>query len=1085
MQTPTRFTISPSTQSGDVYATEFAFSANFPFAFVSYTWDFGDGVFEYNKSSVSHTYNYPGIYTVSLSAWTPEGFLIKDTAEINVDYVYRDAIVVEKLPNEYGLAGLPTEDPFVLSLTSAKIDQPIGIALQSLNTNSVPREAVPTKWQHITPKWRFVNADTNEVISGVYQLNTVPLYKNSKVVAVSATASFYYIDDLATITDEGKGCPLLIVATLSTQHFTYPPESLRYPYYSYSNSDVTRAFINWQISPAITTDLIVTENYISEVYPIKWSNIPIPVLVTCRFDKNKLGPAFTNIPSGITTGDVLSYPKTNVHGSFNTVKLVLSSESGIVPEHHYTVEVQDVSYSPLSAPLYFQATDSKKNITSGYVFTTVTPLTPLNETTVIAASTVTVNEITNPAGFGFPVGFPVRPHVFISHPKSGTINKITTVSYDEDSCDNIQYYASNGTLAKGTFETLRTPLLSSVDLSNYTLSGSTAIYGMGFDPILNRLYATDADDDTVYVFDSNSNLISAIDISLTTGVPYNVPSYVSIDENSNIWISLYGGQKLLKYDSNFNLLVSAVPSAYSSASSWFTLSSAGAYGSPFVEPPIVETDSYNDIWACYCHPMSSMLVKYDGTTGAEMLILDTTTFPVSSVPVSLSIDPFDNVWVACYDSNEIRCYSGVDGSHLYTIDQIYHPSYTAFDKSGRLWYTHGYNKLSVRDTTTHGTSSWEVDSVSQTLTAVSNFYSTSDVNNALFLNELWGGLIVDVFDTVWAIDSDVNIAYTFSVTSPESYSKIRLFPSPTSNYVILNDPTTITAIPLSAEIRSAQAAGDWCGNKWYQKYGDKFARYPVKGTSAPFKVLDLHNSYQIAKVNEEFNSSDYFRKLALPELLQNNDDLFELFLAAVAGDGKLSAEDAGRTIYERIANFVQTHGDFETAEINQLMSFAEQLSVSASRYGKEFPAEINRLLNLFSVNKHYLRGQIDYEPDINENIGSIITASEMITADTFIIMKDIIRGTYREVYVSPTDTGSTVYPLSSIEIEGTKSPLLENYWFFRYNPKAVGYKNNIINWESAFTTVDYTLSSNEEWYGENGLAELMFNNLLTRKLFDK
>ena len=43
--------------------------------------------------------------------------------------------------------------------------------------------------------------------------------------------------------------------------------------------------------------------------------------------------------------------------------------------------------------------------------------------------------------------------------------------------------------------------------------------------------------------------------------------------------------------------------------------------------------------------------------------------------------------------------------------------------------------------------------------------------------------------------------------------------------------------------------------------------------------------------------------------------------------------------------------------------------------------------------------------------------------------------------------------------------------------------NNIINWDSAFTTLSYSLSTNEEWYGENGLVELSFNNLLTKQLF--
>lgn len=1076
MQVPTKFTVSPNTQTGDVYATNFEVFAKFPDSYVSFTWNFGDGNTFYNSPTASHKYNYPGIYTVSLSAWTPEGFLIRDAATVNVDYVYRDAIVVDKLPSAYGVAGLPTADPFVISLTSAKIDQPIGLVLQSLGTQSIPHYAVSEKRKHITPKWRFVDANTNKTIDDVYQIATVPIYKGTEVVAVTGQASFYYIDDLASFGAGQNQCPLLIVASLSALHFTYPPESLIYPYRGYSNSEVTRAFINWQISPAITTDLFVTENYINGVYPIKWSNIPIPVMITCKFDKNKLGNAFTTIPPGIVEGDVLSYPKTNLHGSQSTLKLVLSTSSGLVPENLYSVEVKDVSYPSSSAPLYFQTRDEENHLVNGYVFTTITPLSPIYDTTVVAASTVTTNEIIAPTEFNFPGGYPIRPHVYVSHPKSGTINKISTTSYDESDCKDIQHYASSGILAKGTFETLRTPILSSVDLSTYTLSGNTAVYGMGMDPIKNRLYACDADDDTVYVFDENSVMISAVNIAAITGEVDNIPSYVSIDENSNIWISLYGNQRLLKLDSEFNLLAQAVPATSLPLT-------AGASGNFFVEPPIVETNSDNDVWACYCHPVSSMLIKYDGNTGSQLLSVDSVSFPVSSVPVSLSIDPLDNVWVSCYDSNEIRCYNGFNGSLLYTFDGFIHPSYTAFDRYGRLWFTHGYNKLSVIDVVTTNLSSWEVRSVTQQLCSISNTYTAADINNALTLNEIWGGLIVDVFNNVWVIDSDYNNTYTFSVDSPESFSTIKLFPNPTSNYIVLGAPNTITTIPLSSEIRSAQAGGDWCGNKWYQKYTRKYANHPVYGVSDPFKVYHLDDSFKIAKINEEFNTSKYFKDLALPEVLNQNEELFGEFLAAAVGNGIPSKDDIGRIVYERIANFVQTHSNFETAEIPQLLSFAKQMSVKAHSYGYDFPNEINRLLNLFSINTHYLRGQVDYEPDITDNIGSIITASEMISANTYIIMKDIILGTYQEVYVDISNAGDYVYPLSSIDIEGTKRPLFDNYYFFRYKPNTIGYKNNIINWESDFTTLAYETSTYEEWYGDDGVVEIMFNNLLTKKLF--
>ena len=69
MATPTKFNIFPSSQKGDVYATEFTLTCKSPQLYNNFTWSLGDGTYYYNKFSVAHTYNFPGNYTVSLSAW--------------------------------------------------------------------------------------------------------------------------------------------------------------------------------------------------------------------------------------------------------------------------------------------------------------------------------------------------------------------------------------------------------------------------------------------------------------------------------------------------------------------------------------------------------------------------------------------------------------------------------------------------------------------------------------------------------------------------------------------------------------------------------------------------------------------------------------------------------------------------------------------------------------------------------------------------------------------------------------------------------------------------------------------------------
>lgn len=1091
---PNYFTVTPESQKGNVYATDFIYTAEFPAEYTQFSWDLGNGLFEYNTPSVTATYGFPGVYKVGLSAWTNEGFLLTDQTDVDVDYIFRDVLVFTQLPSAYGTPSVKSDSPFTIELTSSKIDQPLSIVLQAFNTNSVPSYAVPEKWEFLVPRWRFVDAETDQNLDGPIVLKTNPIYRNNKVVAVSGGASFYYVDDLAS----GGGCPLLLAATLSTERFTYPPESLRYPYYSYSNSEVARAVISWQINDAIPTRLKVTENYLSDIHPIKWSTVPIPVMITCEFDPTLLDE-FGN--ASTQSSKVLSYPRTNELGAVNKVKLVLSAEGGsLIPEDHYTVEVDGSSYSSSDAPLYFKAFDEQDNTTSGYIFTTITPLSPLSASVVVAVSTIAANQETGSStlAFSFPDGYPIYANVYVSHPNVSTINRIDIVTYSSTICGNIQYYKDLGILVEGSASYVSVPVLTAANLANYQLSGTSNVYGMAFDPIQNKLYATDADQDVLYVLNGGLGINQTIPISSYTGDDYNVPSHISIDRFSNIWISLYSREVLLKLDSSLNLVLSATPN---------TTLGLSAEGSMLVSPPIVETDSNNDAWACYSHTMSSALIKFDGDTGAELF--RATSLPLTSVPISLTINPENNVWVACRDSNKIQLHSGTDGTLLKTIEGAIRPSYIMLDRSNNLWVTHGYNFLSKYNNTTETFTHYKFYGATKSFEEVSG-YTPEDIHKAYYENEIWGGLTVDVFDRVWVVDSEENVLFVFKALEPfSSLNTFELIPTANTNYVVIGGTNYISALP-EEKVRSAQAGGDWSGNRWYQKYSGAYSSLPVRGSSTPFNVYDLNNSFNIAKVNEEFDCAGYFKSLALPEILKENPILFDEFLSAVAGDGILTKEDIGRVAYERIANFVQTHGDFETAEITQLLSFAEQLSVPANVYGTDFPVEVSRLINLFSVPKHRLRGQVIYETDLNKNIGPVLSEASFVSAGQYIFAKDrIYSDKYQLVYVAPLSSGNVLvdiqnekdiltinnmsielpspnlkYQLSAIQVEGLREPIFDNYYFFEYNEEQIGYKGNIINWDSDFTTVDYTLSSYEEWYGDNGLVETMFNNILTKRLID-
>jgi len=623
----TYFTLSNLT--GNVYSTTFTYQLNDIYDYV--TWDLGDGTFVYDTNIVSHSYDYPGTYQVSLTAGRRDNplllggppSLITDSASITVDFVCRDALIFKQIPSSnFSYAGRETDTPFVISLTSSKIDEEINVCLYTSNSQSVPYVAATDKWKFLVPRWRFINSETKEVFPENIVVSTVPLYAGTSVIGTSGYLSFYYIDD----TPSDISYPLQIKATLNTETFTYPPESKHADYKSYSNPKNTHAILNWTVSATPVTNYKLTENYLNGVYPIKWENVPIPVLITCQ-----------HVPTDPTKSpsDVLSYPTTNSIGLASPVTLSLSSSFSI-PASCYKVE----------SPLYFKATDENGIRSPGYIFTTITPLTSFSQDIKITAT---------------------------------------------------------------------------------------------------------------------SNLTNKID------------------------------------------------------------------------------------------------------------------------------------------------------------------------------------------------------------------------------------------------------------------------------------------------------------------------------ASSPFKVYSIEE-YQIAKVNETFDYASYLKELMLPEHLHNNTKFFDEFLPCLVGNSSPLKEGIGRVLYERIANFLQNQADYETAEIPQLQSLADSLYYETKSFGKDFPATVMRLLNLFSIPKQKLRGTEAYSTNFEDNLKEIMTPTTMISSGEIIIARDVRYGNYQSIFVSPVGT-LNVYPLAMIELPQMRAPIFSNYYFFKYKEEAIGHTDNIIDWESNYTTIDYSLSTHVDWYGDEGLVDIAFNNLLTKHLF--
>ena len=67
-------------------------------------------------------------------------------------------------------------------------------------------------------------------------------------------------------------------------------------------------------------------------------------------------------------------------------------------------------------------------------------------------------------------------------------------------------------------------------------------------------------------------------------------------------------------------------------------------------------------------------------------------------------------------------------------------------------------------------------------------------------------------------------------------------------------------------------------------------------------------------------------------------------------------QSLGRTMFERIANFVANHNDIDTSNVDQFYSILDQMDVPYDDYKLSYPSEVERLVDILSIHKTHLLG---------------------------------------------------------------------------------------------------------------------------------
>lgn len=1100
----TSFTLSPT--SGYVYGTEFITLNTSPNKNVlRFVWDFGDGSNLNYTQQPTHIYQYPGTYTVNLSSIDTDGTVAVASKNVSVDYLYRDYITFTSIPENYSNPGKKQISTFKFDVVSSQVVPKLKINLFAANSKSLPYEQIKDyKWNFLIPTWKFL--DKNENFVTFLEIDSTPLYYNNKIVGVSGSSEFYYVDSTST-GDPTKNCPVLITTTLETSGLVYRNDSFTNNYPSYANNKSVTTGVIWFVND-LTPDLLkITGNYIDNIYPFKWVDVKIPTMITCHSSLAYKLPGGNNEISEL----LFNYPQSNELGKLMPVTLSLQDSDNVV----FLTGDQIVDNSPL----YFQQKDVNNNDIGGYIFTTVTSKISGNNST-IAGYTTAYTDYSEYVSqdFPYPGALAPQPSVWVSNPTRNTLNKITLLPYPEN-CEPVSYYQNNKLLVDGYIRQIEVPSINSTSTYNYAMSGFSGIYGIAIDPRDYSVIACDSETDRIYRFSTAGVLISTL--SLSSVLTYNAqqegitPASISLDQNYNIWVSLFNSVSVLKFDKDFNFLFATVPQNSLGIDDNYDYIFDGDFVN---KPPVVQTDKNSNCWTAYSHPLCSFLVQYNLSGSLVTNII----LPTNSVPIDLAINSSDNLWVAnAYNTTpifgSIELYDTQTRQKLSSFNGFSRPSYLALDRNNNVWFTHNIKDIGYINSDTGELKLWQVN-INNNVVTFNNLptpYYIQPENEQY--DETIGGFAVDVYNRIWYIDSYNNFAWTIPASTDLTSLTARSFKiRPDSTIGYFTSPVSYaTIIDENIGYKSAQAFGDWTGNQWYQKYTNilTLSAVPISGVSTSFDISPFRNNYEMRKINDSFDTADYFYSLALPEILRNNKTLFTQLLPGIVGDGSENFyQDVGRETYEKIANFTINNADTDTCNIKQLISLANESATPYQDYSLDMPADIKKIVDLTSIPHTKLRGMKDLNPILNESIGDRLnTLTDYITADTFIILRNRYDTSLHLVKVPPltstipgddtptteiislsTETAeyeiiqtfpTTVYPLSVFEGHGFIQPVFENYLFYSFNPQyPERYIENIIDWDSEFTTLTPQQSTYEEWFGDNGIIEKNFNYYLTKNL---
>lgn len=1084
-------------------------------------WDFGDGTFS-SLLTATHYYKWPGDYKVRLTVYDKFGNAYDSSYQptIKVYDFIRDQLVFKDFRR------------FIYDVPASKIIEPIELlrqtSWQSYNALSSTGYTVhlyasgalgqfqnidnfyDDKWSHLRALSRFY---IKTPVGDSFEYQSVdritkagePIFakidnksfricnKNdigSFFVGTTASYEFFYVDDV-TKNYTSREPPIFIFATLDNSKFpdryTINSDSYRdisYPPYGYNNiKPAVLPIIKVRHNPAeklnITTTGIDGEGVLSTTkfyFPeLSWQNTEIPFLIKMKDADNFTTKTYPPIYSSVTDSSLSGLTSFNVNFGLQRKE---GSNFYPVTGVQFFDDFNDEIPRSIGAFFkgYFIVNEPTYNLQLTARMTVKDPINYPKDTFI---------------GWAAVPQYDVLVRLFREQIYGSCLGGVTL---SISAAKNFVYNYNNRNV--------------------YAIQVAPSGAGIGEDY---QAWFADGSRDSLIKFTAEGVLLSSFTLSAypyinpNTGIKEYVnllnpilssaaPASITLDGENNLWFCLADAVSSIKIDGKSGYMLSnAYPDVtnicYFLSGDYHLPFLSGFAGENLVYPVSIDSDFNNDIWVSYTHPVCGFIAKYS-TYGSLLCVVP--FIPLHS-PAEIIIDRNKNVWVTAYNlaasgytlsgRNDYvyKFNTRGDLSSGYPISGFKFIHNATTDMFQNLWVAQD------RDTITR------IDGVNG---STSNYIAGS-ANSTSYIGSI-GGLASDTNDFLWILNNFDQKLYFIDTLAPKVSSVNYL----NSVDLILPGESPTNILSTFAE-RSFQAYGDWLGTRWINKrmIPTTLVR-TITGESNFFNILPLSGQYSISKVNENFDAAGFYKSLIFSEVLEDKFNLFNSFIGTIVGGITAQPYELGKTVYEKIANFVSNKSDIDKCNLDALISFCKELSIQFEQYNYPFPPQLTRLVNILSIKHSNLWGNrnrfnldfskkgTQFNDNYAKNRGSeLSTKTSYITAGYPVVAYETFSGLYSLVN-SITIQGYSygdVIPLSSFNsswgwslvIPGklSGSRISDFYKFYEfvdvYNDN---YFNNIIDWESPFTTINFTNSSFKEWTKTNGIMDSLINYELTKGL---